>query len=455
MGKPNLEENGIEEQNKVEYYHDLYLRMKKEFVIFQKQITRTKKIWRNEERKQAEDKKAQLEKENEFLMCRVRMADSSTQSYRPQKRARTLGPSFDLLRKTDQARDLEGFGKDTLLPRNREAFDRVTLSRHAKTARSSALEDVGPNLRLDASSGDGFNKTHVPTPESSSTTRAGSWRRSGKNHNSCTCVDLPPYFSRYHGILPSLATWPWGKIEFLAHAEQVANCKGHDRQLIAACSKICKDNSTPSDTEAALNFAEGFLASGQPSKNKCKDHGRFQSSIPAYEFYGSEISVQNSQPTAIPSSSPRTKTRFNKSKKRKRKFSMPDNAIEEAIPDPSKPPINPNPPTLTTSPSTPTPPLPPITTTNPPPPLRKKNKSVAEKKIKHPELSANVPPHLLNSDEDIIRIGRIVNPHERHTAAPEAFSWAGRLRAKYNRFIDTLGDDGQPVWMAKELRRLC
>lgn len=250
MGKPNLEEDGFSEQNKVEHYHGLYLRMKKEFGVFRKQMTRTKKKWQNEEKREAEAKKTQLEKENEFLMCRVRMADSSTKSYRPQKRARTLGPSFD------QARDLEGFGRDTLIPRNREVFDRVTLSRHAKTVGSSALEDVGPNLRLDASSqraensrlftyssaGNGFNKTHVPAPESSSTTRAGSWRRGRKYLNSCTCVGLPPYFSRYNGILPSLDSWPGGKIEFLAHAEQVANCKGHDRNLIAACSKISKEN---------------------------------------------------------------------------------------------------------------------------------------------------------------------------------------------------------------------
>lgn len=110
------------------------------------------------------------------------------------------------------------------------------------------------NTRLFAYSsvGDGFNKTHVPAPESSSTTRAGSWRRGPKNYNSCTCVDLPPYFSKYHGILPSLASWPWGKIEFLAHAEQVASCKGHDRKLIAACSKICKDNKEAASDSVCL-----------------------------------------------------------------------------------------------------------------------------------------------------------------------------------------------------------
>lgn len=245
-------------------------------------------MWREEERKEVEANKQQLLNENSFLKSRVRLGDVSIEDRRPRKRAKTADPPSDLLRRADRARDSGRFGNDSLVPRTPEAYKRETLAQKFDNLGSRAIEDTVPNLRLGASSqraenprllaypitNNNIEKTLAPTPESSSAPGVRSRRRSqtaaenshsqshrgprlafnvdkrshAPNWNSpfialkCTCVDLPPYFSMHHGMLPSLTTWPWGKLEFLSHVEQVANCKGHDRKLVAACSKMVRDN---------------------------------------------------------------------------------------------------------------------------------------------------------------------------------------------------------------------
>ncbi|KAL9126680.1 MAG: hypothetical protein Q9217_004309 [Psora testacea] len=76
----------------------------------------------------------------------------------------------------------------------------------------------------------------------------------------------------------------------------------------------------------------------------------------------------------------------------------------------------------------------------------------AERKLKLPPITDFGPERLPESE--IIRIGKIVNHYERHCAAPYAFSWRGRLLEPYHHVLTKLGDDGETVWTAKEIRRL-
>ena len=84
---------------------------------------------------------------------------------------------------------------------------------------------------------------------------------------------------------------------------------------------------------------------------------------------------------------------------------------------------------------------------------KRKRLSAAERKLRYPELSSDVVDDLRKSDEQIIEIGRIVSPYERHRSAPEAFGYRGHLRAEYNDLLEKV-ENGVPVWTAKEIRRL-
>lgn len=84
---------------------------------------------------------------------------------------------------------------------------------------------------------------------------------------------------------------------------------------------------------------------------------------------------------------------------------------------------------------------------------KRKRLSAAEQKLRHPELSSDVVDSLRKSDEQIIEIGRIVSPYERHRSAPEAFAYRGHLRAEYNGLLEKV-ENGVLVWTAKEIRRL-
>ncbi|CAF9934242.1 hypothetical protein IMSHALPRED_009641 [Imshaugia aleurites] len=82
-----------------------------------------------------------------------------------------------------------------------------------------------------------------------------------------------------------------------------------------------------------------------------------------------------------------------------------------------------------------------------------KRPSRAEQQLRLPVLDRNVPNHLRLTNEGIVDIGRIVNPYERHTKAPYAFSWSGRLWKEYHGLL-TRCSNGVSVWTADEIKRL-
>lgn len=82
---------------------------------------------------------------------------------------------------------------------------------------------------------------------------------------------------------------------------------------------------------------------------------------------------------------------------------------------------------------------------------KRKRPSHAERQLKNPKLSRNVPQHLIHTDAEIIEIGKIVNAYKRHAAAPEAFDWTGRLYSNYKRLMAV---DGVLVWTVDEIKRL-
>jgi hypothetical protein len=54
----------------------------------------------------------------------------------------------------------------------------------------------------------------------------------------CTCQFLPGYFTRHGLLMPSLKSFPGGKLEFLTHVEQISNCHGHSDRLRNGCRII-------------------------------------------------------------------------------------------------------------------------------------------------------------------------------------------------------------------------
>ena len=54
----------------------------------------------------------------------------------------------------------------------------------------------------------------------------------------CTCGCLPGYFKRDGLIMPSLESFPAGKLEFMAHVEQISKCLGHSERLINGCRLV-------------------------------------------------------------------------------------------------------------------------------------------------------------------------------------------------------------------------
>ena len=77
---------------------------------------------------------------------------------------------------------------------------------------------------------------------------------------------------------------------------------------------------------------------------------------------------------------------------------------------------------------------------------RSGHKPVAEREILHPRLPPNIPPEGPLPESEIIRIGKIINPYERHRAAPYAFSYWGRVYKRWKYLAQKRGDDGELVW---------
>ena len=85
---------------------------------------------------------------------------------------------------------------------------------------------------------------------------------------------------------------------------------------------------------------------------------------------------------------------------------------------------------------------------------RRKKPTIAEQKQRKPEYSSDIPARGRVSDNDLIRIGKIRSSYGRHSAAPYAFSWHGRLRAAFKFLLTRQNADGSPAWTAHEIARI-
>ena len=94
----------------------------------------------------------------------------------------------------------------------------------------------------------------------------------------------------------------------------------------------------------------------------------------------------------------------------------------------------------------------------PPPPLNPTPNALtplAALKLRLPPLPRAVPPGTTRlSDAELIRIGKRIHRYERHTGAPYAFSWRGRLYAEYDYLMDWVDERGRVGWDFKEKARL-
>ncbi|KAL8734454.1 MAG: hypothetical protein Q9181_003175 [Wetmoreana brouardii] len=144
---------------------------------------------------------------------------------------------------------------------------------------------------------------------------------------SCTCGELPAYFTHKSNIKPSLSTWPGGKLEFLVHCKQVMDCGGHLKITRQECRRIYSSewprfsksfkkseqrakgrreaqarnhvsDSTDNDTEAAIAFALDFLGDNQPPQQQTTRH---HSTVPPHIFYPrASTRPQFRQPPELP-----------------------------------------------------------------------------------------------------------------------------------------------------------
>ncbi|KAL9591650.1 MAG: hypothetical protein Q9179_007510 [Wetmoreana sp. 5 TL-2023] len=127
---------------------------------------------------------------------------------------------------------------------------------------------------------------------------------------SCTCGELPIYFTNNANGKPSLNTWPGGKLEFLVHCKQVMDCKGHSKITREECRRIYSsewpkflsskkseqrpknrreaqaqkhvNDAVDNDSEAATASALNFLGDNQPPQQQ---NIRYHSTVPPHIFY--------------------------------------------------------------------------------------------------------------------------------------------------------------------------
>ena len=85
---------------------------------------------------------------------------------------------------------------------------------------------------------------------------------------------------------------------------------------------------------------------------------------------------------------------------------------------------------------------------------KKRNRpTVAEKKLTHPVLDRYAPAYPDLTEVEIIEIGRMKSPYERHSRAQQAFDWRGHFYEEFEHLL-LKAVDGKSVWTAKELKRL-
>lgn len=74
----------------------------------------------------------------------------------------------------------------------------------------------------------------------------------------CTCLSLPEYFKQTTQFVPSLATWPGSRLEFLKHVKQLTSCSGHPLSVKSACCRILEKEKYPDKLgpHIAIDFAQ-------------------------------------------------------------------------------------------------------------------------------------------------------------------------------------------------------
>ena len=87
-------------------------------------------------------------------------------------------------------------------------------------------------------------------------------------------------------------------------------------------------------------------------------------------------------------------------------------------------------------------------------PPKRRTKSVAERVLVQPRLASDIPPQGALPESEIIRIGKLINPYERHRAAPYAFSYHGRVYKPWAYLAHKRGEDGELVWQLDVVRRV-
>ena len=71
----------------------------------------------------------------------------------------------------------------------------------------------------------------------------------------CTCQFLPGYFTRRDLSMPSLKSFPGGKLEFMTHVEQISNCHGHSDHLRNACRLILEREKNAERVRSVYTFS--------------------------------------------------------------------------------------------------------------------------------------------------------------------------------------------------------
>lgn len=105
---------------------------------------------------------------------------------------------------------------------------------------------------------------------------------------------------------------------------------------------------------------------------------------------------------------------------------------------------------------------PPLTRHNPDQPgdsvrtllTKRRRELYAADKTRQPGLPSNVPMALRKSDQELIQVGKLPNPYERHQRAPYAFTRLGHVRTAYLGLGDAVDAAGASVWTWHELRRM-
>ncbi|KAL9004671.1 MAG: hypothetical protein Q9188_002531 [Gyalolechia gomerana] len=134
----------------------------------------------------------------------------------------------------------------------------LSQSLNRKTSPALQVEAAAhkPNLHRTQQLSKGEHRGHETLGTGQSNNRRSSSDVNKSQHKPwerrCRCSELPQYFVEDAHVTPSLATWPAGKEEFLAHCEQIMECPGHLVVTRSACEKIVEAERSRSEVSALL-----------------------------------------------------------------------------------------------------------------------------------------------------------------------------------------------------------